>query len=308
MVALARKIAVFYILFSFLNLFSTCIHKRGNQNNTPDLYSQPDNIVSGPIENQQVEATVGSDAGVQTTYKLETHITKYYSRWKDFSDIGFLREMHNLKDVTIRGNSQLTDITPLASLPRLKRLYLSFCPNILSIEPLSNLVNLEYLLPSYEKPTDCAELQNLTKLKELHLNMTPITSVEYISHLTELENMSIIIPNETFDISQLRRLKKFKELILYGKKTRIDLNALKYLTNLEYLELLGFIDLDLQPLAHLPYLKHIDFYDSTVLDMMPLTDIEALDFFYLPLNFSDFSAVYHILRSRGVDWGSKYDR
>jgi Leucine-rich repeat (LRR) protein len=331
MAAITRRIIFFFSIFAFFLLFPGCTNKGDNQSGTLESYPQSDgtmsgaissntelepypqsddSTISGAISNPENEDVVEYDTA-QLAPEPEKPVTKYYSSWKDIPDVGFLSEMKDLEQVTIRGSRLLTDISPLASLYRLKRLNLSFCPNIQSIAPLSNLVNLEYLLIDYEKPTDCAELQNLTRLKELHLNVTPITSVEYIARLTELEKLTLFIPDESVDISQLGQLTKLNELILeglFGRQTKVDLDGFQHLVNLERLELCGFIDLDLHPLTDLPQLKYLDFDGSTLLDMMQLVDFKALAFFCLPLNYNDFSNVAPILKSAGVTWGPKHDR
>jgi hypothetical protein len=222
-------------------------------------------------------------------------VKKYSSTWRDVvADIGFLAEMHNLGEVNIRGNNLLTDITTLSALTKLKRLTLSYTPNIQSIEPLSNLINLEYLLLNYEKPSDCAELKNLKDLKELHLGGTYVTSLFYISSLTELEHLTLFIDNKNIDTHRLERLVNLKYLHLAGDGNRIDLTALSGLKNLEEIHLNHFIDLDLQSLQSLPRLKCINFHNSTVsISIMSLLDNRAIETLGIPSNFGELPKIFH---------------
>jgi hypothetical protein len=241
-----------------------------------------------------------------------SQIKKYSSTWTDaVADISFLAKMQDLEDVYIDGNWVLTDITPLSTLTKLKRITLISTPNIQSIEPLSNLVNLEYLFLDYIKTSDCAALVNLKKLKELKLRATPITSLLYISSLTELERLTLFIPNENIDTHRLGRLVNLKYLRLTGDGNRIDLTALSSLKNLEEIDLNHFIDLDVRPLQSLPRLKYINLYRSTVSisGIMGLPDNKTIEALGLPTNFGELPKdFYDKLDAADIRWGAEDGR
>jgi hypothetical protein len=83
-------------------------------------------------------------------------------------------------------SNNISDLSPLASLTNLQRLYLRF-NNINDLSPLSGLTNLEYLNLEINNISDLSPLASLTNLTELDLSQNNITDLSPLSGLTNLE-------------------------------------------------------------------------------------------------------------------------
>jgi internalin A len=84
----------------------------------------------------------------------------------------------------------LTDISPLAGLPSLSRLDLSFCQKLTDISPLVGLPNLTAIVLSYCKNLiDLSPLVEISSLRSLYLGVKEYH--KYISALAGLTNLSI---------------------------------------------------------------------------------------------------------------------
>jgi hypothetical protein len=305
------KIKIIFIILIFTAITSCVPSKSKTQTNNP-LPAETALADGKTIDNPSND---NDDKTVNTqTENIDPSQVKIYEQWwtNPKNDISFLAEMQNLEEVDIRGNSLLTDITPLSVLIKLKKISLVGTPNIKSIDPLSNLVNLESLCLSYDsKPSDYAVLENLRKLKKLKIFGVPITTLFYISNLTGLEELELFITDENIDTRGLGRLVNLKYLRLTGNGrftgdgNRIDLTALSNLKNLEEIYLNYFIDLDLRPLQSLPYLKWINLHNSTVSisGIMGLPDNKAIEALGLPSNYCDLPEdFYKKLDAADIEW------
>jgi Leucine-rich repeat (LRR) protein len=301
------KIKIIFIILIFITAITSCIPSK--------IKTQANNAQTTTITALADGKTIDNPSN-DNDYKTEntdsSQVKKYEQLWIDAkADISFLAEMHNLEEVDIEGNSLLIDITPLSALTNLKMLTLNYTPNIQSIKPLSNLVNLEYLLLNYEKHSDYAELKNLRKLKELLIGGESVTSLFYITNLTELERLMLYIDNENIDTHGFGRLVNLKYLRLTGNGQRIDLTALSNLKNLEEIYLNRFVDLDLRPLQSLPGLKMVNLYESTVSvsGIMGLPDNKTIETLDLPSNYNDLPEdFYNKLRATDIRWGAEDGR
>jgi internalin A len=107
-----------------------------------------------------------------TRYVLYDYKTeKLYLDYNNISDISLLKNLTDLKYLSIQGNN-ISDLSPLRNL-NLRHLNLSN-NNITDISPLKNLLNLEELDLSNNNITDISSLKNLKKLEHLNLMYNPI--------------------------------------------------------------------------------------------------------------------------------------
>lgn len=99
------------------------------------------------------------------------------SRIKRVENIDFIQNMNNLQTLYIYGINKLYDLTPLSNLTQLKELFLdhgkmSGTGNAVnSIEPLADLVNLEYLKLGLNVENRNYDISPLLKLKKLKILM-----------------------------------------------------------------------------------------------------------------------------------------
>lgn len=88
----------------------------------------------------------------------------------DDDQLVHLSGLHNLQELSISGNYDITDVSPLAGLTELRALYAQFTP-ITSVEPLAGLTHLEVLYLNYGTAiTDISPLAGLIHLTELALD------------------------------------------------------------------------------------------------------------------------------------------
>jgi hypothetical protein len=125
------------------------------------------------------------------------------------------------------GGNQISDLSPLSGLTKLKTLYL-FYNKISKISALSGLVNLSTLYISNNQISDLSPLSGLTKLKTLYLYSNKISKISALSGLVNLSYLHMG-SNQISDISPLSTLSKLT--YLYLKNNLIsDIAPLKTLT------------------------------------------------------------------------------
>ncbi|MEL7133802.1 MAG: leucine-rich repeat domain-containing protein, partial [Pseudomonadota bacterium] len=78
--------------------------------------------------------------------------------------------------------TQVTDLTPIASLTQLKELWLQRTP-IHDLSPLTGLLDLEELQLSETNVVDLSPLRSLNSLERLTVNNTHVSSVAVLSEL-----------------------------------------------------------------------------------------------------------------------------
>ncbi len=196
--------------------------------------------------------------------------------------------------------SWFTDIWPLAELTNLTELRLGLA-SVISLEPLSDLSNLEVLdvyITHHYSVQDLSFLENMTKLRELYLVCQGACSLDALGNLTDLEVLDLGGGTCIGDISPLANLRKLRILLIPCSYLE-DLSPLSGLTNLTELSLgtcdetyladmgetnpfsnlkelktlylAGWQMRDLSPLAGLPKLEKLELYETNV------ENIEALE-------------------------------
>ena len=122
-----------------------------------------------------------------------------------------------LSDSVISATSPL-DLSPLASLTKLRRLWLHAINNVkdprpLDLSPLSDLTNLTELDLSYNNISDISPLSGLTSLTELKLPNNNILDILPLSGLTNLTYLDLR-GNKITDVSPLAGLTKLRRVFL----------------------------------------------------------------------------------------------
>lgn len=99
------------------------------------------------------------------------------------NDIDSLEGIENLEKLQVlflSGNSALTDISPLATLPELRYLECALCRGVTDFSPLEKMAKMEYLNVSYSPAlTDLAFLDAMPELKMAWVRSCGIPSTEW---------------------------------------------------------------------------------------------------------------------------------
>lgn len=138
-------------------------------------------------------------------------------------------------------DSQVTDITPLASLTNLKKLQIGTDPQSLEISQISDLTPLASLtklerLSIFEIPaSDLRPLAGLTNLKDLRLWTHHASDLTPLADLTKLESL-FLLNSQASDLTPLAGLTSLKQLIVISPQVS-DLTPFSGLAKLEELSL-----------------------------------------------------------------------
>lgn len=241
------------------------------------------------------------------------------------ADLSFLNNMTNLEELSYIGEvgkNILTDISPLASVTHLKKLYMSD-HEIEDISPLSGLTELEDVDLSINRISDLKPLNSAINLKQLNINYNQIVSAKPLENLPNLSrvymsdnkliNMDgfgdipnidvIVVPNNQIsDISQISTANTLTDLTADNNQIS-DLTALSGLPNLSILRMSYNQISDLSPLSSVSTLKDIRMTNNSIEDLNPLSPLTNLIFIKLnsnnikdisPLSKVNDSVIIHI--------------
>jgi len=194
---------------------------------------------SGPIHKADVEKMEALSilAPLKDTESLFNH--------EDTLNLTGLEQCTGLKILMIFG-AQISDLSPLSSLPNLESVILYSC-DITDLSPLSNLPSLRFLSVTGSQGHDFSFLGTITGLSELHLGENGISDISMLSNLMDLTKLSLF-GNRIDDVSSLSDLARLTELDLRNNEIK-DIFPLAKLTNLTSLLLDNNQVVDLSPLA-----------------------------------------------------------
>lgn len=173
---------------------------------------------------------------------------------KTLEDISCLKYAENLETCYLN-NTNISDLTPIADLKNLKKLYIYNDKKIADISALKNLTQLAILNISGTKVTDITSLANLKNLERLDISKTDITNISAIGNLKDLKWLNMNDSKVT------------------------DISALKSATALRYFLAKNTGISDITPLCMAEYLHNV-FLDncSNISTITPLYDLENLNY------------------------------
>ncbi|WP_089114744.1 NACHT domain-containing NTPase [Streptomyces sp. SS07] len=183
-----------------------------------------------------------------------------------------------LERIFLFQNSELSDIGPLSTMPRLREVGLSHCPRIQNLEPLVrpglDWLSLVQLHPSLD-PAPLAAIPDLRYLVLGHpFLVESIGDLPVCDQVTWLDLMS---ETRYLNLAGLDRWSALKSLSLHGRAHYQQLSQTPSLHGLEQLHLVRTPDLDLRQLAPLTALRRLTLLpDGIPYDLAPLTDLPSL--------------------------------
>ncbi len=200
------------------------------------------------------------------------------------------------------GFSAISDLSPFARMPKLKKLDMRFAGGVKDLTPLSHSQNLEYLNIWKTKVTDLRPIARLPKLKRIDAKMTEITDVTPLKTLKSLESVDLL-QSKVSDISSLASLPKLHEILVcstavsdisafYPIADRItyidlcnttfrDFDKFRLFSHLKTAKLWGLPIKDLSVLKNAKNLEYLDLWNSKVTDISPLFKLKKLNYLVL---------------------------
>ena len=222
---------------------------------------------------------------------------------RDIQDLTGLQFATNLEGLILgwwgRGSNQVSDLSPIAGLINLRRLFLNNNP-VSNISPLRGLKNLTELSLYDTLVSDISIVGGFTNLTRLALEGVLISDLSPVAGLVNMEILSF--SNEDIsDLSPLAGLIKLRQLFSWGNSIS-DLSPLAGLTKLEQIDLCGGNISDLTPLASLTSLTELYFRNEKISDISPLAGLTGLKRLGLAENdISDLSSLTDLTQLEWVN-------
>jgi Leucine-rich repeat (LRR) protein len=184
------------------------------------------------------------------------------------SDLRPLARLIALRDLDLRECEQLSDLAPLEALPSLHSLKLDNCPKVANLEPLQRLFSLRRLYFSATGVAHLAPIAGLIFLEYLELDHCPkILSAEfvYLEKLVLLEFLKTNVEITDHDFIFLAEFSSLKHLFL-SNCSKVTNIGLSYLTQLGGLQILTIAQagritgVGLQHLAQIKSLQNLGIF------------------------------------------------
>ncbi|WP_175452193.1 NACHT domain-containing NTPase [Streptomyces sp. CAI-24] len=215
-------------------------------------------------------------------------------------DLTAVTERPDVEQVFVYRNDHLSDVAPLAAMPRLREIGLSLCPQVRDIEPLVRpgveWLSLAELHPALD-PSPLARMRDLRYLALCHpFTMESVGELPVCEQVTGLE---LLWQTRYMNLEGLEQWTGLRELTLYGATHFRQLSGMRPLHGLSKLRLLSMPELDLrllspftaltelllspsslasglEPLTELPFLETLVLYGEGPYDLAPLAATENL--------------------------------
>ncbi|CAM3777137.1 hypothetical protein GCM10009865_50670 [Aeromicrobium ponti] len=191
---------------------------------------------------------------------------------KNIHSLEGLQYAVNLKELSLQYNQYIEDISPIANLINLEKLYISD-NQIADLSPLENLNKLTHLDISNNNLSDISLVSSFTNLTYLHAAWNQITDLHPLANLTHLTRLFL----DTNNISDISPLKSLVNLSMLGLSDNhiSDLSTIANLPELRTLYLSGNNISDISPLAN-TRLSSIILADNQIEDITPLAGLTSM--------------------------------
>ena len=188
-------------------------------------------------------------------------------------DLTGLEHAAQLEILILYWNQQISDLSPIAGLKRLRELHLG-ANQISDLSPLAGLTQLENLTLYGNQISDLSPIAGLKQLRELHLSTNQISDISLLAGLTQLRELHLL-ENQISDILPLAGLTQLRWLFLADNQIS-DISPLAGLTQLETLYIANNQIRGVNPLAGLVNLKKLVIAGNPVRDASPLANLTKL--------------------------------
>ena len=272
---------------------------------TPPI-TTPGTVVHIPDPNLRavIAEALGKSPNTLITAEDMKRLGRLDARNKGIQDLTGLQFAINLRSMLDLRDNQISDISSIAGLINLQRLYLDD-NQISDISPIAGLINLQRLYLDDNQISDISPIAGLVELHRISLNRNPVSDMSPLSGLKNLNHLSM---NDTF-ISDISLVRSLPSLTIFGfRSTHVsdlsplaglinmtalgfsnksesesisDLSPLAGLINLEYINSWGNSISNLSPLAGLTKLERIDFCGGNISNLTPLAGLTGLKELYL---------------------------
>jgi hypothetical protein len=226
------------------------------------------------------ELYISTDAAVPdfTPLRALRKLTAFSLFATDIIDLGFVRELPQLRHLYLSNLEQVTDLSPLLAQTSLEHLSVNGCPALTELDALPPLVGLTYL-SLVGSSLECGlrdVVERAPKLRYLHVHHSPwVHDLGSLAALP-LEHLGLWGCRGVTDFALLARLTQLTYLDLEDTNIR-DLTPIVGLTKLETLWLRGCDVADLTPLKALHNMRHLYIKDvASGIDLAPLTNNRRL--------------------------------
>ena len=270
--------------------------------------------IPDPNLHTALEAKLGVASGAVITTRDMARLTELDAPNANITDLTGLEHATNLSTLDLGAefletenrfvnSNSVSDISPLAGLDTLTRLFLSE-NSITDSSPLAGLDKLTWLSLWGNSISDISPLEGLINLTGLNLGGNSISDISLLEGLINLTWLELG-GNSISDISPLEGLNQLISLGL-GSNSISDISAVAGLNNLTELTLWDNSISDLSPLAGLNNLTELNLGSNSISDILPLvanTGLGSGARVWLrgnPLNSASINTHLPALQSRGV--------
>ncbi|MEN3040005.1 MAG: leucine-rich repeat domain-containing protein [Bacteroidia bacterium] len=224
-----------------------------------------------------------------------------------------LREVSWLSSLaTLRGldlsETAVTDLSPLSQLPQLRMIALYKCSGISTFTPLTSLPQIEFLNISFTNPAAVQPfLRQLTRFTAMKVFQAQgvITDPSILSQLSQLSQLEELTLGQNPAINNLEFVRPLKRL-LYLDVHRCSVKDLSPLAGLPLLVKLSIGKnqvTSIAPLTQCPRLQELYCYDNPIEDWEKLLDIPSLSYVMVSkreVSSEKFAGIKPLLRKKGI--------
>ena len=187
---------------------------------------------------------------------------------REIKDLTGIEQAINLEELWISKNP-VSDLSPLAGLKNLIGLGAWDNPNISDLSPLVKLPKLRWLDFGRTPVSDLSLLADIKSLRRLTFQNGGIEDLSPLAGLTQLTILDIAYNWTTPDLSPITELTNL-EIFVANNNDISDIKPLAALTKLKHLDLHNNKISDVSPLAKLVNLEMVKLYGNLISDISPL--------------------------------------
>ncbi len=187
---------------------------------------------------------------------------------RDIKDLTGIKSAVNLEELWISENP-ISDLSPLAGLKNLIGLGAWDNPNISDLSPLVKLPKLRWLDFGRFPAPDFSPLADIKSLRRLTFHNGGIEDLSQLAGLTQLTILDIAYNSTTPDLTPITKLTNLEKFVANSCGIS-DITPLAALTKLKHLDLHRNSISDVSPLAKLVNLEMVKLYGNLISDISPL--------------------------------------